>query len=99
MRAHWFALPVLRVLEAANAGTGVIEVRLDEGDFHLHVGAEDGPVHGDGPAPGDADARLAMDTATCTAISRGGLGLVDAVRDGRITVTGDGTLAKALRES
>ncbi|KMS91193.1 MULTISPECIES: winged helix-turn-helix transcriptional regulator [Streptomyces] len=95
VRAHWFALPLLRALD----GEGVVEVRLEEGDFHLHVGAEEGPVYGDGPAPGEADARLVMDAATCEAIARGETGLTDAVRDGRVTVTGDGTLAKALREA
>ncbi|MFF5436185.1 winged helix-turn-helix transcriptional regulator [Streptomyces achromogenes] len=93
VRAHWFALPLLRALE----GEGVLEVRLEEGEFHLHVGAEEGPVYGDGPAPGPADARLVMDAATCEAVARGELSLPDAVRDGRVTVTGEGTLAKALR--
>ncbi|MER6570427.1 winged helix-turn-helix transcriptional regulator [Streptomyces sp. NPDC001093] len=94
VRAHWFALPLLRALE----GEGLVEVRLEEGDFHLRVGAEGGPVYGDGPAPGEPDARLTMDAATCEAVARGELGLRDAVRDGRVTVTGDGPPAKALRE-
>ncbi|HLL37462.1 MAG TPA: winged helix-turn-helix transcriptional regulator [Streptomyces sp.] len=94
VRAHWFALPLLRALEGE---AGVVEVRLEEGEFHLYVGADDGPVYGDGPAPGEPDARLAMDVATCTALGRGELTLADAVRDGRVTVTGDGTVAKALR--
>ncbi|MDN3263492.1 winged helix-turn-helix transcriptional regulator [Streptomyces sp. CSDS2] len=95
VRAHWFALPLLRALE----GEGVLEVQLEEGEFHLHVGAEEGPVYGDGPAPGPADARLVMDAATCEAVARGELTLPDAVRDGRVTVTGEGTLAKALHEA
>ncbi|MEV6113040.1 winged helix-turn-helix transcriptional regulator [Streptomyces sp. NPDC052109] len=95
VRAHWFALPLLRVLE----GEGLVEVRLAEGVFHLRLGAEAGPVYGDGPAPGEADARLTMDAATCEAVARGELGLRDAVRAGRVTVTGDGTPAKALREA
>ncbi|MFF4714379.1 winged helix-turn-helix transcriptional regulator [Streptomyces eurythermus] len=95
VRAHWFALPLLRALE----GEGILEVHLEEGEFHLHVGAEEGPVYGDGPAPGPADARLVMDAATCEAVARGELALSDAVRDGRVTVTGEGTLAKALREA
>ncbi|MFI2378765.1 winged helix-turn-helix transcriptional regulator [Streptomyces sp. NPDC018964] len=95
VRAHWFALPLLRALE----GEGLVEVRLDEGRFHLRVGAEDGPVYGDGPAPGEPDALLSLDTATCTAIGRGELTLADAVRAGRVGVTGEGTLAKALRET
>ncbi|MFC8096873.1 winged helix-turn-helix transcriptional regulator [Streptomyces sp. NPDC057301] len=92
VRAHWFALPLLRSLE----GEGLVEVRLEEGDFHLYVGAEDGPVLGDGPAPGEPDARLVLDSATCEAVARGELSVADAVRDGRIAVSGDGTLAKAL---
>ncbi|MFI6560154.1 winged helix-turn-helix transcriptional regulator [Streptomyces sp. NPDC050534] len=95
LRAHWFALPLLRSLE----GEGLVEVRLEEGDFHLHVGAADGPVYGDGPAPREPDARLVLDAGTCAAVGRGELGLTDAVRDGRVTVTGEGTLAKALREA
>ncbi|MFD7768360.1 winged helix-turn-helix transcriptional regulator [Streptomyces sp. NPDC059787] len=95
VRAHWFALPLLRALE----GEGLVEVSLDEGRFHLHVGVGGGAVYGDGPAPGEPDALLSLDTATCTAISRGELPLADAVRAGRVEVTGEGTLAKALRET
>ncbi|MFJ9711332.1 winged helix-turn-helix transcriptional regulator [Streptomyces sp. NPDC101234] len=95
VRAHWFALPLLRSLE----GEGLVEVRLEEGDFHVHVGGEDGPVYGDGPAPAEPDARLLLDTETCTALARGELTLPDAVRAGRVTVTGDGSLAKELREA
>ncbi|MGW3142717.1 winged helix-turn-helix transcriptional regulator [Streptomyces sp. NPDC001139] len=95
LRAHWFALPLLRALE----GEGLVEVGLEEGDFHLFVGAEDGPVYGDGPAPGEPDARLVLDAGTCAALGRGELRLADAVRDGRVTVTGDGTLAKSLRDA
>ncbi|CUW32097.1 MULTISPECIES: winged helix-turn-helix transcriptional regulator [Streptomyces] len=105
VRAHWFALPLLRALESEGAGeaalaeAALIEVSLEEGDFHLRVGAGDGPVYGDGAAPGEPDARLVMDAATCEAIARGETGLPDAVRAGRVAVTGDGTVAKALREA
>ncbi|MGC5034697.1 winged helix-turn-helix transcriptional regulator [Streptomyces sp. DT190] len=95
VRAHWFALPLLRLLD----GEGLVEVRLEEGRFHLHAGAGEGPVYGDGPAPGEPDALLVLDTATCTALSRGELDLARAVREGRIEVTGAGALAKALREA
>ncbi|MFF5515751.1 winged helix-turn-helix transcriptional regulator [Streptomyces coeruleorubidus] len=95
VRAHWFALPLLRLLD----GEGLVEVRLEEGLFHLHAGAEGGPVYGDGPAPGEPDARLVLDTGTCTALSRGELSLARAVREGRVEVSGEGTLAKALREA
>ncbi|MFJ5302711.1 winged helix-turn-helix transcriptional regulator [Streptomyces sp. NPDC088350] len=96
VRAHWFALPLLRALE----GEGLVEVRLEEGEFHLHVGAEgDGPVYGDGAAPREPDARLVLDVDTCTAVAQGELSVADAVRAGRIEVSGVGTLAKALREA
>ncbi|WP_133917090.1 winged helix-turn-helix transcriptional regulator [Streptomyces sp. NBC_00582] len=104
VRAHWFALPLLRALEGEDfpdvrqADGEILEVRLDEGEFHLHLGAQDGPVHGDGPAPREPAARLALDAGTCAAVARGELGVRDAVRAGRIDVAGDGTLAKALRE-
>ncbi|MFC8430532.1 winged helix-turn-helix transcriptional regulator [Streptomyces sp. NPDC057253] len=95
VRAHWSALPLLRSLE----GEGLVEVRLEEGDFHLYVGAPTGPAYGDGPAPAEPDARLALDADTCGALGRGELSLADAVRDGRVEVTGDGAIAKALREA
>ena len=42
-------------------GEGLVEVRLDEGEFHLWLGgAGEGPVYGDGAAPGEPDARLAL---------------------------------------
>lgn len=94
VRAHWFALPLLRALE----GEGLVEVQLEEGDFHLRVGAQDGPAYGDGPAPGEPDARLVLDAETCGAIAGGESSLSEAVRDGRVEVTGEGTIAKALRE-
>jgi DNA-binding HxlR family transcriptional regulator len=93
VRAHWFALPLLASLE----GEGLVEVRLDEGEFHLWLGAEDGPVYGEGAAPEEPDARLALDAGTCAALGRGDVTLDQAVRAGRVEVSGDGTLAKVLR--
>ncbi|MGX1478490.1 UNVERIFIED_CONTAM: DNA-binding HxlR family transcriptional regulator [Streptomyces canus] len=95
VRAHWFALPLLRALE----GEGLVEVRLEEGDFHVYVGAQNGPAYGEGPAPREPDARLVLDSAVWGAVGRGELSLADAVRDGRVEVTGDGTIAKVLREA
>ncbi len=95
VRAHWFALPLLRELE----GEGLVEVRLDEGCFHVHAGAADSPVYGDGPAPRDPDAVLTLDTPACIALSRGDLSLPEAIRDGRVEITGDSPLAKQLREA
>ncbi|MFD5400346.1 winged helix-turn-helix transcriptional regulator [Streptomyces griseorubiginosus] len=95
VRAHWFALPLLRSLE----GEGLVEVRLEEGDFHLYVGAPTGPAYGDGPAPEEPDARLVLDAETCGELARGESSLPDAVREGRVEVTGEGTIAKVLREA
>ncbi|MGV9992326.1 winged helix-turn-helix transcriptional regulator [Streptomyces sp. NPDC003374] len=92
VRAHWFALPLLRGLD----GEGVLEVRLAEGVFHLRLGAQEGPVYGDGPAPGEPDARMLLDSATCEAVARGELSPAEAVRGGRAEVTGEGALAKTL---
>ncbi|WP_328836347.1 winged helix-turn-helix transcriptional regulator [Streptomyces europaeiscabiei] len=100
VRAHWFALPLLRGLEGASAGSaGLVEVRLEEGEFHVWVGAGEGPVYGEGPAPGEADVRLSLDAGTCGALGRGELGLREAVRQGLVEVVGEGALAKELREA
>uniref|UniRef100_UPI0006B3A335 winged helix-turn-helix transcriptional regulator n=1 Tax=Streptomyces sp. NRRL B-24085 TaxID=1709476 RepID=UPI0006B3A335 len=78
VRAHWFALPLLRALE----GEGLVEVQLEEGQFHLYVGGlQDGPAYGDGPAPGEPDARLVLDAETCEALSRGESSLAESVRE------------------
>ncbi|BCL26698.1 winged helix-turn-helix transcriptional regulator [Streptomyces aurantiacus] len=97
VRAHWFALPLLRSLEGL--GEGTVQVQLDEGEFHVRLGAQDGPVYGEGPAPEEPDARLSLDTEACTALGRGDLTLRDAAEAGRVTITGESQLAKALRES
>ncbi|MGW5234614.1 winged helix-turn-helix transcriptional regulator [Streptomyces nodosus] len=95
LRAHWFALPLLRLLEAE--GEGLVEVRLDEGRFHLRLGAPDGPVYGDGAAPEEPDALLTLDADTCTDLGGERLTLRQAVEAGRVEVSGDGPLPKALR--
>ncbi|MFG3527772.1 winged helix-turn-helix transcriptional regulator [Streptomyces sp. NPDC047917] len=97
VRAHWFALPLLRALDGP-AYSGVVEVHLDEGEFHVRAGgAQDGEtVYGDGPAD-RADARIALDVEVCLELARGGLTLAEAVEGGRVEVSGDGPLAAALR--
>ncbi|WNI25382.1 helix-turn-helix domain-containing protein [Streptomyces sp. ITFR-16] len=100
VRAHWFALPLLRALDGAGGPTvaGVVDVRLDEGEFHVRTGgvAAGEPVYGDGPAP-RADAGIALDAELCLALGRGDLTFAQAVKDGRIEVFGDGPLAADLR--
>ncbi|MGC5001745.1 winged helix-turn-helix transcriptional regulator [Streptomyces sp. DT203] len=97
VRAHWFALPLLRVLDGL-AHEGVVEVHLDEGEFHVQVGrpADGEGVYGDGPAA-HADARITLDVELCLALGRGECTLVEAVKDGRIEVVGEGPLAGELR--
>ncbi|MFB7245723.1 transcriptional regulator [Streptomyces populi] len=99
VRAHWFALPLLRGLDTAGVGEGLVEVRLDEGLFHVWLGAGEGPLYGDGPAPREPDARLAPDARTCEALNQGALTLLDALRGRSVDVTGEGPLAEALREA
>ncbi|MEV0925508.1 helix-turn-helix domain-containing protein [Streptomyces spongiicola] len=98
VRAHWFAVPLLRRLEAAGV-TDTVEVSLPEGEFHLRP-APDGSRaagYGDGPAPTQGPVtRLELDGGTCLAVSRGDIGLEEGVRDGHIRVSGGGTLAVTL---
>jgi DNA-binding HxlR family transcriptional regulator len=94
VRAHWFALPLLRALE----GEGVVEVELEEGVFHVRAGADTGPVYGEGPAPAEPDARVSLDAGLCEALARGELSLRSAVASGGVRVSGDSPLAKSLRQ-
>ncbi|GGL51373.1 winged helix-turn-helix transcriptional regulator [Planomonospora parontospora] len=99
VRAHWFAVPLLHRLERVAGGrAGVVEVALEEGTFHLRLGGQDPPSYGDGPAEA-ADVRLATDADTCVALARDVRTVADAVAAGRITVTGRGPLADALRSA
>ncbi|MFI7383752.1 winged helix-turn-helix transcriptional regulator [Streptomyces sp. NPDC049813] len=97
VRAHWLALPVLR--ELAELGeAGVLEVRLDEGEFYVLVG-EEAPRYGDGRYEGEPDARVTLDAEVGGAVARGELGFVAAVRAGHAQLTGTGSLANALTSS
>ncbi|MCX4708070.1 winged helix-turn-helix transcriptional regulator [Streptomyces fimicarius] len=105
VRAHWFALPLLGALTGLTQD-GVLEVRLDEGEFHLHVGGGAGavlpgaeaygPVYGYGPAD-RPDARIVLDAGVCLDLARGAAGLAEAVKDGRVEVSGESPLAAELR--
>ncbi|MFZ4268421.1 winged helix-turn-helix transcriptional regulator [Streptomyces arboris] len=100
VRAHWFALPLLRALTGLTQ-EGVLEVRLDEGEFHVRTGtgaavASEGEPYGFGPAV-RPDARITLDAELCLELGRGDVTLAEAVKDGRIEVAGDGPLAAELR--
>ncbi|GGP42460.1 transcriptional regulator [Streptomyces melanogenes] len=98
VRAHWFAIPLIPLLRRLPYAPAVLDVRLDEGEFHVRTdgSAGGGAVYGDGPAP-DADARLVLDADTCRALAEGALTVEEGVKDGRIEVTGEGPVAAALR--
>ncbi|MDF6021761.1 helix-turn-helix domain-containing protein [Streptomyces sp. JH34] len=96
VRAHWFALPLLRALDGLSHG-GVVEVRLPEGEFHIRTGTEAvGEAYGYGPA-GSPDACLVLDADAAMALTRGGTTLAEAVEDGSAKVLGDTPLAEELR--
>ncbi|MGE7390714.1 winged helix-turn-helix transcriptional regulator [Streptomyces sp. NPDC004126] len=100
LRAHWYALPLLRRLPPTGV-PAVVDVVLDEGVFHVRLGADGpagsgGPVYGDGPADA-ADARLVLDADTCRELGEGALGMAQALRAGRLQVHGEGPAAAALR--
>lgn len=96
LRAHWFALPLLRQLaELAQPCEGVVDVRLDEGTFHVLIdGAGHSYAHGPAEHP---DARLTLDSRRCLAVSRGRASLHEMIKKGQVGVDGDGPLAQALR--
>ena len=96
VRAHWHALPLFELLrDAAGGHSGVLDVVLDEGTFHLCTG--DGtPAYGDGPAE-QADARVTLRAGAREALLAGEEPFAACVRDGRVHVEGDTALAKHLR--
>ncbi|MFD9611621.1 winged helix-turn-helix transcriptional regulator [Streptomyces sp. NPDC090082] len=80
VRAHWYAIPLLGAL--AELGAGLVQVTVDEGEFHVRIGADGGAAYGDGGVA-DPDVRLRTDTATCRALASGELSLGEAVAAGR----------------
>lgn len=93
VRGHWFALPLAqRFREAAGACDGVVEVRLEEGVFHVGL---DPVTYADGPATGP-DAVVTADHGTAADVAAGRVTLPEVIEAGRATVTGDTPLARAL---
>ncbi|MFI9045369.1 winged helix-turn-helix transcriptional regulator [Streptomyces sp. NPDC053427] len=92
VRAHWFALPLItRLGRHFTDGTEVVDIALDEGEFHVTLGpagegGEGGPGYADGPAE-RPDVRLRMDTPTCADIAYDRLSLDQGIASGRIAVT------------
>ncbi|MZD07495.1 transcriptional regulator [Streptomyces sp. SID5785] len=95
VRAHWLALPVLQGL-AGLGESGVVAVRVDEGEFFVRVGLEGDPYGEGAVGEGEADVRLELSAEAAAGIARGDLAVAQAVRAGSARVTGEGALAKAL---
>jgi DNA-binding HxlR family transcriptional regulator len=95
-RAHWFAIPLMRrIAELAAPGAGVVEVRLDEGTFHIRLNeGEPGYFHGPAEQP---DAQLTIDARGCLALTQGSVSLHEMIKKGQIGIDGDSPLADALR--
>ncbi|WP_411111217.1 winged helix-turn-helix transcriptional regulator [Streptomyces sp. c-19] len=95
VRAHWYAIPLLGAL--AELGAGVVQVTLDEGEFHVRVGDDGSVAYGDGVygagTAAVADARLSTDAATCRALAGGELTLAEAIGSGRATLERTGPAA------
>ena len=96
LRAHWFALPLMRRLaELATPGTGVVNVLLDDGAFHILLN-DTGPSYGHGPAE-HCDAELTLDSRACLAVARDDATLPELIKTGQVRVDGGGSLAQVLR--
>jgi DNA-binding HxlR family transcriptional regulator len=96
LRAHWFALPLARLIADLAAGhEGAVNIRLDEGTFHVLLGPV-GPHYGQGPAerPG---AVLTLSGQACLAVAQGTGALPELIANGQASVDGDGPLAETLR--
>ena len=96
LRAHWFAIPLMRrIAELAAPCAGVVEVRLDEGTFHILLN-DSTPAYAHGPAE-QPDAQLIMDARSCLALTQGAAPLSEMIKKGEASVAGDSPLADALR--
>ncbi|MFI8993131.1 winged helix-turn-helix transcriptional regulator [Streptomyces sp. NPDC053542] len=100
VRAHWFAVPLMPRLaryftsqRPQGAPVRVVEVRLDEGTFHVTLGAETDAQtdcgYADGPAPAP-DAVLELDAAACAEVIYDRLSLAHGIGTGRIRMTAGG---------
>jgi DNA-binding HxlR family transcriptional regulator len=96
LRAHWFAVPLMdQLTEMAIQGEGAVNIRLDDGTFHILISAA-GPGYGHGPAE-HPDAQLTLDTSTCAAMARGEATLPELIKSDQVRIDGDTPLAHALR--
>jgi DNA-binding HxlR family transcriptional regulator len=96
LRAHWSALPLMRLLAGLAAPReGIVFVRLGEGSFHVTLTAT-GPSYGHGLVE-HPHAQLVLDGRACADLIHGYAALPALVREHRASVEGDGPVAQALR--
>ena len=96
LRAHWSALPLMRVLaHLAMPYEGIVTIRLGEDSFHIAITSA-GPSYAHGPAE-HPPAQVVLGRQACAALMRGDAALPALVGQHRISVEGDSPLAKALR--
>ncbi|MFF9348513.1 winged helix-turn-helix transcriptional regulator [Streptomyces sp. NPDC014734] len=102
VRAHWFALPLLRALEWVTH-PGVVEVHLDEGEFHVRAG-DATPAEGlrGGPGGGDCEEGFGASPVGAAVYGDGPAAHADAriALDAEVCLAlgrGELTLAEAVR--
>jgi DNA-binding HxlR family transcriptional regulator len=99
LRAHWFALPLIRALaKLAPQDTGLegaVNVRTGDATFHVLLSGP-GPRYGHGPAEHPL-AQLTLSAEACLAVARDTATLPELVSGGQAGVDGEGQLAAALR--
>lgn len=96
-RAEWSLVFLAELLdrEALTGARADLEFRMDGSIAQLHL--RDRAVEVEpGAATGGADATVITDVATLAAVGAGRLPAVDALTDGRITVTGDPAALQTL---
>lgn len=97
IRAHWFAIPMMDLLSRlAHSRQGVVNVRLDEGTFHVRLG-QGTASYGDGPAD-SPDVELTMGADACLALIESTMTIAEAHSAGTMQITGEGPLADVLTE-
>jgi DNA-binding HxlR family transcriptional regulator len=96
LRAHWFALPFMRLLAGlAVPHEGIVNIRPGDAGFHITLTAA-GPSYGHGLAD-HADAELVLGREACARLARGDVTLPGLTGRQQVSIEGDSPLAKALR--
>lgn len=96
LRAHWSALPLMRLLaDLAAPHEGIVNMRLGEGSFHIAI-TPAGPAYGHGLVE-HPHAQLVLGRQACDAVTRGEATLPALIGQQLASVEGDSPMAKAIR--